>query len=188
MAGLKNQIIKILEKAKAGIRILPDEACKLFQTHDVLLLGSYAEGIARRKNGKVISYIVDRNINYTNICIGGCHFCAFSRKQDDPDAYLLTYEEIEQKISELVSLGGSQVLFQGGLHPMLPLHWYTELIASMKKKFPGIVFHAFSPPEILHLARISGLTLGDVIRILREAGWESMPGGRSGDFIRRSPA
>jgi cyclic dehypoxanthinyl futalosine synthase len=173
----KDHIIKILKKADKGVRISPDEARELFQSHDLLLLGRYANVIARKKNGKVISYVVDRNINYTNICIGGCHFCAFSRKQDAPDAYLLTYDEIEQKVSELLSVGGTQVLLQGGLHPTLPLRWYTELISHMQKKFPDIVFHAFSPPEILHLARISGLTPHGIIKTLREAGWESMPGG-----------
>ena len=177
MSVPKDHITKILEKADNGVRISPDEAGVLFQARDLLLLGRYANRVARKKNGKVISYVVDRNINYTNICIGGCHFCAFSRKHDAPDAYLLTYDDIEQKISELVSVGGTQVLLQGGLHPTLPLQWYTELISSMKKKFPDIVFHAFSPPEILHLAKISGLTLHDIITTLREAGWESMPGG-----------
>jgi len=138
MDANKNHIVRILEKAKKGVRISPDEARELFQSHDLLLLGRYANVIARKKNGKVISYVVDRNINYTNICIGGCHFCAFSRKQDAPDAYLLTYDEIKQKVSELLSVGGTQVLLQGGLHPTLPLRWYTDLISNMKKKFPVI--------------------------------------------------
>ncbi|HJX31969.1 MAG TPA: radical SAM protein, partial [Thermodesulfobacteriota bacterium] len=141
MSVPKDHMVRILEKADKGVRISSDEARELFQYHDLLSLGRSANLIARKKNGKVISYVVDRNINYTNICIGGCHFCAFSRKQDAPDAYLLTYDEIEQKVSELLSVGGTQVLLQGGLHPTLPLRWYTELISHMKKKFPDIVFH-----------------------------------------------
>jgi len=175
--SIQDQISAILEKAKKGIRISPQEALKLFQYEDILLLGRYANEITRRKNGRVVSYIVDRNINYTNICIARCDFCAFSRNIDDPDAYLLTYEEIEAKIVEMVKLGGTQVLLQGGLHPKLPLEWYTGLISLMKEKFPQVVLHAFSPPEILHFAKISGLDIKGVVQTLKKAGWQSMPGG-----------
>ena len=159
------------------MRISAGDARVLFQAPDLLLLGRFANTIARKKNGKVVSYVVDRNINYTNICIGGCHFCAFSRKPDSPGAYLLTYDQIERKVSELIAVGGTQVLLQGGLYPALTLEWYTELISSMKKKFPEVVFHAFSPPEILHLAKVSGLSIKEVIQVLKDAGWKSMPGG-----------
>ncbi|HPD60295.1 MAG TPA: cyclic dehypoxanthinyl futalosine synthase [Thermodesulfobacteriota bacterium] len=173
----KDQVLPILKKAEKGLRITTQEAGRLFYCDDLLVLGKVANAIARQKNGKVVSYVVDRNINYTNICVGNCHFCAFSRKPDSSDAYLLTYEQIEQKTNELVNLGGTQVLLQGGLHPDLPLSWYTQLIALMKKKFPRVIFHAFSPPEILHLAKLSGLGPLGVIKALKEAGWESMPGG-----------
>jgi len=176
MIGEK-QLLSILKKAERGIRISTDEARKLFQCQDLLLLGRYANLITRRKNGRVVSYIVDRNINYTNTCIAHCDFCAFSRSKEDPDAYLLTYEEIEGKIVEMVNLGGTQVLLQGGLHPGLPFKWYTDLISLMKEKFSRVVLHAFSPPEILHLAKISGLSTREVIQTLKEAGWQSMPGG-----------
>lgn len=179
MAAGQSPVIRILKKAGDGKRITPEEALALFHSHDLLLLGRFANARARKKNGTVVSYIVDRNVNYTNICIGSCRFCAFSRSPDDPDAYLLTYEQIENKVSELVNLGGTQVLLQGGLHPTLPLGWYTELIAIMKRKFPDVVFHAFSPPEIKHIAKLSGLNPRDVIKELKAAGWRSMPGGGS---------
>jgi len=175
--SIQDLVSPILERAEKGVRVSPEEALKLFQCEDILFLGRYANVINRRKNGEVVSYIVDRNINYTNICVARCDFCAFSRNIDDPDAYLLTYEEIEEKIVEMVNLGGTQVLLQGGLHPELPLKWYTDLISFMKEKFPRVVLHAFSPPEILHLAKTSGLSIKRVIQTLKQAGWQSMPGG-----------
>jgi len=173
----KREITKILEKAENGTRISEEEASALFQCQDLLLLGDCANTIARKKNGAIVSYIVDRNINYTNICTASCAFCAFSRKIGHPEAFLLTYDEIEKKVVEMVDLGGTQVLLQGGLHPELPLEWYTELISLMKEKFPRVVFHAFSPPEILNLAKISKKDPWEVITALKEAGWQSMPGG-----------
>lgn len=170
-------ISAVYEKAYAGARITPEEAVVLFGCHDLVELGRCANTCARKKNGSVVSYIVDRNINYTNICSAFCSFCAFCRQEDAPDAYVLTYEEIERKIADMVALGGTQVLLQGGLHPSLPFTWYVELIQTMKKKFPQVVLHAFSPPELSHLARISGLQLEHVIAALKQAGWESMPGG-----------
>ncbi|MBN2467464.1 MAG: CofH family radical SAM protein, partial [Deltaproteobacteria bacterium] len=173
----KTTITTILTKAEEGVRITSEEALILFESYDVLSLGRSANIIARKKNGSIVSYIVDRNINYTNICTALCSFCAFSRKPEDPEAYLLTYDEIERKVVEMIELGGTQVLLQGGLHPTLPLPWYTDLIALMKKKFPQVVFHAFSPPELLHIAETSHVTVREVIQALREAGWRSMPGG-----------
>lgn len=167
----------VFEKAHASARISSAEAVMLFGCQDLLRLGCCAHALARKKNGQVVSYIVDRNINYTNICTAFCHFCAFCRREDAPDAYVLSYEEVERKIAEMVALGGTQVLLQGGLHPTLPFQWYAELIGTMKKKFPQVVLHAFSPPELLHLARIAGLKVEKVIAALKEAGWESMPGG-----------
>ena len=164
MIGEK-QLLSILKKAKRGIRISTDEARELFQCHDILLLGRYANLITRRKNGRVVSYIVDRNINYTNICTASCHFCAFSRTMGDPEAYLLSYQEIERKVVEMVNLGGTQVLLQGGLHPKLPLKWYTELISVMHEKFPHVVFHAFSPPELLNIAKVSDIQPKKVIPV-----------------------
>ena len=149
---MKN-ILDILEKVEKGNRISPEEALELFDCHDLILLGQFANKIAKKKNGNIISYIVDRNINYTNICTSLCKFCAFSRNEDDSDAYLLTYEDIEKKTKETVQLGGIQILLQGGLHPALPIKWYTDLISRMKKKFPQVVLHAFSPPEILQASQ-----------------------------------
>lgn len=175
--ALPDSLSKVFDKAYAGTRIAPEEAVALFGCHDLMELGRCACALARKKNGRVVSYIVDRNINYTNICTAFCSFCAFCRREDAPDAYVLTYEEIERKIAEMAALGGTQVLLQGGLHPSLPFTWYLELIRAMKKKFPEVVLHAFSPPELSHLARISGLKVKQVIAALKEAGWESMPGG-----------
>ncbi|MDY6861889.1 MAG: cyclic dehypoxanthinyl futalosine synthase, partial [Thermodesulfobacteriota bacterium] len=170
-------ILGILKKAEGGKRISPEESLELFDCHDLVLLGHCANKISRRKNGNIISYIVDRNINYTNICNALCKFCAFSKDVNDPNAYLLSYEDIERKTKEAVLLGGTQILLQGGLNPEIPFKWYIDLISKMKSRFPQVIFHAFSPPEILNMSKISGLTIIDVVHALKEAGWQSMPGG-----------
>ena len=116
---------KILEKALNGERISPEEAVRLFETTDMLLLGNIASRISRKKlKERVVTYIVDRNINYTNICWVDCKFCAFYRHEKDTDAYVLTFDEIDEKIDELLNIGGTQILFQGGVHPKLKIDWY----------------------------------------------------------------
>jgi cyclic dehypoxanthinyl futalosine synthase len=124
----------------------------------------------------VVTYVVDRNVNYSNVCVSVCSFCAFYRKPGSPEGYVHDYESIFRKVEEMIELGGSGVLMQGGLHPDLPLDYYTGLLSELKTRYK-IHLHCFSPPEIDHLAKITGLGVEGVLRELRSAGLDSIPGG-----------
>ncbi|MBI5183619.1 MAG: dehypoxanthine futalosine cyclase [Nitrospinae bacterium] len=168
---------EILDKAINRERIYPDEAISLFEMPDILALGNSAFELARRNSSDyIVTYIIDRNINYSNICISRCRFCAFWRDKEDHDAYLLTFEDISEKIKETLSLGGRQILMQGGLHPDLKIDFYETLLRYIKSNY-DIHIHAFSPPEILHIAKISGISLKEVLIRLKDAGLGSIPGG-----------
>ncbi|HUU49364.1 MAG TPA: cyclic dehypoxanthinyl futalosine synthase [Nitrospinota bacterium] len=166
----------LLEKVLKGKRLSQDEIFGLFQL-DLLSLANIASQVKQRKHShNMITYIIDRNINYSNICVSGCKFCAFYRKKDDPESYTLAKEEIFKKIDELISKGGCQILMQGGLHPDHSLDFYEDLVREIKARF-DIHIHAFSPPEIVHIANISSLSIEDVIVRLKDAGLGSIPGG-----------
>ncbi|MGA2193045.1 MAG: cyclic dehypoxanthinyl futalosine synthase [Nitrospirota bacterium] len=168
---------KILKKAEKGIRLTTEEGVELFKSADLLSLGRAADGIRRRLHPSgVVSFVIDRNINYTNICVNQCRFCAFYRKEGDPEAYILSDEEIYAKIRETVKLGGTQILIQGGLHPGLDITYYERLFSGIKKRFT-IGIHGLSPAEIKHIAKSSGLSLNDTLIKLREHGLDSIPGG-----------
>jgi len=124
----------------------------------------------------VVTYVVDRNINYSNVCFSVCNFCAFYRKPGHPEGYVLSYDEIFEKVEEMIELGGSGVLMQGGLHPDLPMEWYTGLLSQLKKRY-GVHLHCFSPTEIYGMSKTFGMSYERVIRELREAGLDSIPGG-----------
>ncbi|MEW5806420.1 MAG: cyclic dehypoxanthinyl futalosine synthase [Acidobacteriota bacterium] len=173
----RNSLAEIEEKILSVRRIERDEALLLYEEGSFLFLCSLADEVRKRKHpDRVVTYIIDRNINYSNICISGCSFCAFYRKASDPDSYLLAFEEIKRKIGETLSLNGVQILMQGGLHPYLQIGFYEELLRNIKAEF-DIHVHAFSPPEIIHIASISALPISETIRRLREAGLDSIPGG-----------
>lgn len=158
-------------------RISEKEGINLLETSDLLTLGDMANSIRKRSHPeKRVTFVIDRNINYTNICINKCRFCAFYRDENDSDAYILSNDEIFRKIEEILELGGTQILLQGGLHPSLPIDYYTDLLRSIKRSFP-IHIHAFSPPEITHFARLSDLTISEILTILKESGLDSIPGG-----------
>ena len=158
-------------------RISKKEALRLLAHADLLELGERANAVRRRLHRRSeVSFVVDRNINYTNICISGCKFCAFSRPRQSPDGYLLGYEEIFKKIEELLDQGGTQILLQGGINPDLGLEWFEELFQRIKKKYP-IHIHALSPPEINYLATKEGMTIRNVLKRLVAAGLGSVPGG-----------
>ena len=125
---------------------------------------------------EVCTFVVDRNINYTNVCINKCTFCAFWRDEDSADAYLLDTDTIFRKIEETLELGGTQILIQGGLHPALDIFYYTDLLSSIKERF-DINVHGFSPPEICYIADASDLTIRETLGILKSAGLDSIPGG-----------
>jgi cyclic dehypoxanthinyl futalosine synthase len=171
--------------AQGEARLTADQALGVFHRLSLQDLGRYADARARSLHGDHIrTYIIDRNINYTNVCNAKCTFCAFRRDPDDADAYTLEPEAIHDKIAALEAIGGTQILMQGGMNPALPLDWYTNLLRGIKSRFPKIHIHAFSPPEFIefvHFFNPPGSTLEDKIRWvmvrLRDAGLDSLPGG-----------
>src|SRR5215813_8517459 len=167
----------ILEAAAEGCRVSSEEAVRLFEEAALLDLASCADRIRQRLHpGNVISYIIDRNINYTNVCREFCTFCAFYRVKGDPEAYVLPDHVIHKKIEETLSLGGTGILMQGGVHPDLKIDYYERLLSGIKERF-RIHCHCFSPPEILNIARVSRMTVPEVFVRLKAAGLDSMPGG-----------
>jgi cyclic dehypoxanthinyl futalosine synthase len=174
----------LLQKVWDGKRVDQGEALKLYQL-PLEELGGLAE--RRRKLAKVsaydgrgneiVTYIVDRNINYTNVCNVYCKFCAFYRVEADADAYVITFDELDQKIEETIAQGGTQILMQGGHHPKLTLQWYLDLLAHIKSKFPQINIHGFSPSEFIHFREVFALPLEEIIAQFAKAGLGSIPGG-----------
>ncbi|MBM3814841.1 MAG: dehypoxanthine futalosine cyclase [Acidimicrobiia bacterium] len=155
----------------------PQQAIHLFSSDDLVGIGMDADAIRRKLHPQgVVSYIIDRNINYTNFCTEYCSFCAFYRPMGHQEGYILPQEIIWEKIRETVALGGTGILMQGGLHPDLKIEWYEEMLRSIKQRFP-IHLHCFSAPEITNIAQVSGLSLRDTIARLRDAGLDSIPGG-----------
>ena len=154
------------------------EALWLLTEADLLVLGRLADDMRRRLHPeRRVTFVVDRNVNYTNVCVSGCRFCAFYRDPGAADAYLLSTGEILAKIDELAACGGTQLLMQGGLHPDLKLAWFEELLRTIKARFPQLQVHSLSPAEITHLAEISGVSMPEALRRLQAAGLDSVPGG-----------
>uniref|UniRef100_A0A7C4LM14 Cyclic dehypoxanthine futalosine synthase n=1 Tax=Schlesneria paludicola TaxID=360056 RepID=A0A7C4LM14_9PLAN len=171
-------VSRILEKAVAGERLRPDEGLALLESHDLPALGAAADAVTRRLHPEPYrTYNIDRNINYSNVCAAVCDFCAFYRPLKHVEAYVLPPEVILEKIAETVALGGDQILMQGGLHPTLPLEWYEELLRTIKRHFPQVNVHGFSPPEIHHFTKVARLPLRTVLERLKAAGLGSLPGG-----------
>ncbi len=168
----------ILDRAINGTRLTAVEIQALFDDGGLLELGQGAAAVRRRKNpAGEATYIIDRNINYTNVCIYRCRFCAFYRTTRDSDAYVLPFDEIAAKVSETVAAGGTGILLQGGVHPELRLTYYESLLSDLKRTFPQIHLHAFSVPEIWYLAKLEKLSVREVISRLVASGLESIPGG-----------
>jgi cyclic dehypoxanthinyl futalosine synthase len=167
----------------SGKRLNRDEAQKLWDL-DLLTLGQAADAVRRRLNPEArVTYVIDRNINYTNICVSGCRFCAFFRPPGDAEGYVLPWIELAAKLQELKDHGGSGVLLQGGLHPELGLDYYEKLIGSIRDA--GLAVHGFSPPEVVYWAGQWGLTIAGVIRRLIDAGLSSIPGGGAEILVDR---
>jgi len=153
------------------------EAIDLFRSDDLVGIGMAADALRRKLHPEgVVSYIIDRNINYTNFCTEYCSFCAFYRPLGHSEGYIQPREVIFDKIQETIDLGGTGILMQGGLHPDLKIEWYEDLLRSIKKRF-DIWCHCFSAPEIVNIAQVSGLSLRDTLARLRDAGLDSLPGG-----------
>ena len=158
------------------MRLTQEAALKFFADGDLLDLGKTADEICKKKFGDVKTFIIDRNINYTNICKNECKFCAFFRRKNQSGAYLLSHEEILQKVRETVEAGGTQLMIQGGLHPDLDLSYYEEMLRLIKKNF-DITIHSFTATEIQHFANCAGLSILETLKRLQAAGLDSLPGG-----------
>ncbi len=178
-------------KAIAGAPLTPDEALALYRGLDQPSLGLLANDVRLRINpphadGKVrVTYIVDRNINPTNVCVTDCGFCAFYRSPDASDAYVLTRETIYKKVEELIAKGGIQVLLQGGHHPRLKSDWFAELFRDLKQRYPQVWIHGMSPPEITHLSKLEKRPVRDILIDLKAAGLDSIPGGGAEILVER---
>jgi cyclic dehypoxanthinyl futalosine synthase len=158
-------------------RIDKDKALKMYKEMPFLELGAMADFMRKEMHPEnIVTFIIDRNINYTNICINRCSFCAFYKDKDNPESYLLKTRDILDKIKETVEVGGTAILIQGGLHPDLNIDYYTDLLKAIKRDF-DINIHGFSPPEITHIAKMAGLSIRDTIKRLIDAGLGSIPGG-----------
>lgn len=172
--------------AAAGtLRLTPEQALYLLREAPMLTLGTAASVMRDRLHpGREVTFIVDRNVNYTNVCVSRCRFCAFYRDADAPDAYVLPADELYAKVEQTLALEGTAVLLQGGMHPDLPLEWYEGMLRELKGRYP-IHIHGFGPPEVWHFAKLSGLPVRDVLVRLRDAGLDSLPGGGAEVLVDR---
>jgi cyclic dehypoxanthinyl futalosine synthase len=177
---------QIARKVRDGGRVDAAEALTLYRHAPTHLLGSLADGIRARKHpDRHVTYIIDRNVNYTNVCVARCNFCAFYRPVGSGDGYVLGFDEIFRKIDETIAVGGNQLLLQGGHNPDLPIAWYEDLFRAIKARYPEFKLHALSPPEVLHIARLNQLTPPQVIDRLIASGLDSIPGGGAEILVDR---
>ncbi len=177
---------EILAKAAEGQRLTRDEGVRLLKEGSLASLGRAADEVTRRLHPEPHrTYNIDRNINYTNVCTAVCDFCAFYRGPKSDEGYVLSIDEILKKVQETVELGGEQTLLQGGLHPEYKLEWYESMLGEIKRAFPQVNLHAFSPPEIHHFTKINKLPLREVLERLMAAGMGSLPGGGAEILVDR---
>lgn len=175
----------VLERAAAGERISDDDALELLASRDLVAVGEGARAARERTTDpEVVTFVIDRNVNYTNFCVTDCDFCAFYRRPMDPEGYVLPKSVIFRKIEETLDLGGTALLLQGGHHPNLRIEWYEDLFADITSRYP-IHLHALSPSEVLHIAKVSKLSLDETLARLRAAGHASLPGGGAEILVDR---
>ncbi len=180
------KIHELATKVRNGDRLEAPEALELYLHATTPLLGELADEVRARKHADgIVTYIIDRNVNYTNVCVARCNFCAFYRPVGSSDGYVLGFEEIFRKIDETIALGGGQLLLQGGHNPDLPLEWYEDLFRAVKLKYPRFKLHALSPPEVIHISRTSRLPIAQVLERLIAAGLDSVPGGGAEILVDR---
>jgi cyclic dehypoxanthinyl futalosine synthase len=176
----------IADKILAGRRLERDEALELYREASTPFLGRLADAVRARKHPDgIVTYIIDRNVNYTNVCVAKCAFCAFYRPVGSSEGYVLGFDELYRKIDETIAVGGVQLLLQGGHNPDLPLPWYEDLFRAIKQRYPSFKLHALSPPEVIHLSRLSQLSVPAVLRRLIDAGLDSVPGGGAEILVDR---
>src|SRR5256885_885061 len=174
------------EKVTSGGRLNRAEALELYLRAPTPLLGRLADEVRTRKHPDgIVTYIIDRNVNYTNVCIARCNFCAFYRPVGSPEGYVLGFEEIFKKIDETIAVGGNQLLLQGGHNPDLPIAWYEDLFRAVKARYPTFKLHALSPPEVLHISKLNQIPVPTVIDRLVAAGLDSIPGGGAEILVDR---
>ena len=167
-------------------RLTEAQALELHEHASLQDLGDWATAVTNRLHPTALrTYVIDRNINYTNVCTAKCTFCAFRRDHEDADSYTLNYDKIGEKIEELISIGGTQILMQGGMNDRLPIEWYEDLLRFIKTKYPSIHIHAFSPPEFVEFERFFGMDVRDIIRRFKAAGLSTIPGGGGEIFAPR---
>jgi cyclic dehypoxanthinyl futalosine synthase len=177
---------EVASKVSAGGRVTAAEALELYRHAPTHLLGRLADDIRARKHpDRIVTYIIDRNVNYTNVCVARCNFCAFYRPVGSADGYVLGFDEIFHKIDETIAVGGNQLLLQGGHNPDLPIAWYEDLFRAVKSRYPDFKLHALSPPEVLHISKINQLSVAHVIARLVAAGLDSIPGGGAEILVDR---
>jgi cyclic dehypoxanthinyl futalosine synthase len=176
----------IAQHVADGGRVDAAEAARLYRDAPTGLLARLADGIRARKHpDRIVTYIIDRNVNYTNVCVARCNFCAFYRPVGSSEGYVLGFDEIFRKIDETIAVGGNQLLLQGGHNPDLPIAWYEDLFRSVKQRYPDFKLHALSPPEVLHIARVNQLDVPTTIARLVAAGLDSVPGGGAEILVDR---
>lgn len=184
--ALKSDIGDIVDKAEQGSRLDFEDGVRLFESDDLLAIGWTANLLRRRLNGDRTYYIVNRHINYTNICRNRCRFCAFSRSDGEPGAYSMSVEEIIRKAEDARrEIHFTELHIVGGLHPDLPFSYYIEMLSRLKRRMPDVHIQAFTAVEIDHFARVAGLTVRDTLAQLRDAGLGSLPGGGAEVFAPR---
>src|ERR1700712_5049940 len=171
----------------AGTARLTDaQAMELYQYASLHDLGQWAHAVTQRMHPEDYrAYVIDRNINYTNVCTAKCTFCAFRRDHEDADAYTLDYGKIGEKIRELIAINGTQILMQGGMNDALPIEWYEDLLRYIKGNFPTVHIHAFSPPEFVEFERFFQMDVREIIRRFHKAGLDTIPGGGGEIFAPR---
>jgi cyclic dehypoxanthinyl futalosine synthase len=169
---------QLKDKLAAGQRVTREDALWLLTEASLLDLGRLADDVRRLKHpDQCVSFVVDRNVNYTNVCTVQCKFCAFYRDETHPDSYVLSYTQIFSKVKELVDHGGTQLLMQGGLHPDLRIDWFEDLFRQLRHRFPTVQIHSLSPAEIVHIAKLSNISMVECLGRLNLAGLQSLPGG-----------
>lgn len=169
-----------------GMRLTDAEALDLLERGELLAVGAAADDVRRRLHPEDdVTFVIDRNINYTDYCVSGCRFCAFYKTPGSGEGYLLATADIHRKIEETIALGGTAIMMQGGLSPDLDIEWFEEVFAGIRDRFPQVHLHCLSPPEVVHIARQSGLSIEETLRRLRAAGLGSLPGGGAEVLVDR---
>lgn len=176
---------RLLARAAAGERLSADETTLVLEQADFLELGEVGGAIRRDRFGDLATFLVDRNINYTNVCVTACKFCAFFRAQNSPEGWTLTHDELLKSVDEAVACGATQVMIQGGHNPDLEIEWYESLFSRIKSEHPDVAVHSLGPPEVIHIAQVSGIEMPDALSRLKAAGLDSLPGAGAEILVDR---